>query len=259
MPLTEKLDELSDILAPDYQNAKGFPHIAIKNFFSNDRLLNIVKELDDYDWENSRNVRRNEYCYVVENGQKIYMAGEEGSRKYGSNEMGKFGPNTIQMVDFLTSSEFTKFLEKLTGIPNLISDPKLVGGGIHRIPAGGFLKLHTDFNTQFLNKKKIYRRINLLLYLNEDWKDEWGGHLELWNQNLDQCLEKISPELNNMAIFTITDLSYHGHPDPLACPKDKFRKSIALYYYTEDPPNDYQKDHKTLWQKRKFPGQPPRY
>ena len=82
------------------------------------------------------------------------------------------------------------------------------------------------------------RRINVLIYLNKNWKDSYGGHLEFWNKNMSKCEKKIPPLFNTMAIFSTTDFSNHGHPDPLDCPIEMSRKSIALYYFSSGRPKE---------------------
>ena len=119
---------------------------------------------------------------------------------------------------------------------------------------GGFLKVHSDFNLH--PQLNLNRRLNLLLYLNKDWKEEWGGHLELWDKDMKSCKVKISPNFNKLVIFNTTDYSFHGHPNPLACPEDVTRKSLALYYYTNGRPSNEinpalgESAQTTLYQKR---------
>jgi Rps23 Pro-64 3,4-dihydroxylase Tpa1-like proline 4-hydroxylase len=129
-----------------------------------------------------------------------------------------------------------RFLEDITGIAHLIPDPYLEGGGFHSIGAGGFLKIHADFNWHA--KLNLHRRLNVLLYLNSKWSEDWGGDLELWDQDMTRCVKKITPVINRLVIFSTTDSSFHGHPDPLMCPSDVIRKSIALYYYTAGRPEE---------------------
>ncbi len=112
------------------------------------------------------------------------------------------------------------------------------------IAKGGKLGIHADFNKQPTNG--LDRRVNVLLYLNESWKEEWGGHLELWDSK--ECVTKINPIMNRMVVFNTSSTSFHGHPHPLTCPDDVFRKSLALYYYTEGRPEKTQ-SHGTLFLK----------
>jgi len=144
-------------------------------------------------------------------------------------------PPAIRNVLYaFNSATFLRFLEKLTGVEGLIPDPYFEGGGLHQIEPGGKLGVHVDFNRY--PRFKIDRRLNLLLYLNQDWKDEYGGHLELWDSSGKQCRRKILPVFNRCVVFSTTETSYHGHPHPLTCPEGRTRKSIALYYYTNGRP-----------------------
>ena len=138
------------------------------------------------------------------------------------------------------------FLEKLTGIAGLIPDPHLRGGGLHEIRRGGSLGVHADFN--FYKRLNLFRRLNLLLYLNENWSEEWGGHLELWDRTGKRCMQRIAPIFNRAVIFDTSNFSYHGHPHPLECPDNRSRKSLALYYYTVEAPADEDRTpHTTLF------------
>lgn len=136
-------------------------------------------------------------------------------------------------------------LEKLTGITGIIrNDLKLKGAGVHRILKDGFLKVHTDFNTYESEKYgRLDRRINLLLYLNPNWKDEYNGHLLLCDRFSQKINYKIAPLLNRCVIFNTTKNSLHGHPDPLNIPDNICRESIAIYYYTKNINNiDFEGD-----------------
>jgi hypothetical protein len=153
------------------------------------------------------------------------------------------------IIQFFDSKPFLQFLENLTGIEGLIPDPYYMGGGLHQIERGGKLDIHVDFNRH--PKLRLDRRLNLLLYLNEDWHEEYGGHLELWKRDMSAAAERILPVFNRCVIFNTSEWSYHGHPDPLNCPADRTRKSIALYYYTNGRPEEERAEpHLTLWRQR---------
>ena len=153
-------------------------------------------------------------------------------------------------MHFLNSEPVLKFLQKLTGIKEtLLPDPYFEGGGYHEIKPGGFLKVHADFNKH--RPTNLDRRINFLVYLNKDWEESYGGHFELWNLDMTKAERKILPIFNRVAIFSTISNSYHGHPNPLTCPQDKSRKSIALYYYTNGrPQSEVSKVHSTLFVSR---------
>ena len=145
------------------------------------------------------------------------------------NEM----PNTIKkIINILYSDKFLKILENKFNLSNLEPDWDLIGGGMHQSFNGGFLKVHSDFI--YKRKSKQKRVINLLLYLNSNWKKEWNGSIELWDNDVKNKKFSVSPLLNNVVAFR-TDLdSNHGFPDPVKCPEHESRKSIALYYYVKE-------------------------
>jgi Rps23 Pro-64 3,4-dihydroxylase Tpa1-like proline 4-hydroxylase len=174
-------------------------------------------------------------------------------KKFASKGDADFGPKTRELIYFLQSAPFLQFLQELTSIEEaLLGDPYLIGGGLHEIKRGGLLKVHADFNKHSLTG--LDRRLNVLIYLNRDWKEEYGGHFELWDKEMKVAQQRILPAFNTLAMFSTTDTSYHGHPDPLTCPEGESRKSIALYYYTNGRPatevDSSQSDHSTLFRAR---------
>jgi hypothetical protein len=142
-----------------------------------------------------------------------------------------FPPTLGAVTDELNSAEFVAWLSELTGIPNLIADPMLEGGGLHQSGRGGYLNVHTDFSMHHFHTN-WHRRVNLILYLNPGWLEQWGGSLELWEPRMACCGAKYPPLLNHALIFTTDQSSLHGFPDPQKCPQGVSRKSLALYYYT---------------------------
>jgi len=207
------LETLATQGAPRYQTAKPFSHISFDNFFPEEILEEVLKEfpnINDPQWQ--------EYKSETENG------------KLASSKYEMIPPHARYLLDQLNTPPFLQFLETLTGIKGLIPDPYFVGGGMHQTKPGGWLGIHVDFNKY--EQLDLYRRINVLLYLNKDYNDEYGGHLELWDDDMKTCHEKIAPVFNRLAIFTTSENSHHGHPDELHFPKDMTRKSLAWYYYT---------------------------
>ncbi len=211
-----RYEAMGQELAAKYAAGDPFPHIAIDDFLPRDVAEAVLAEFPEpgqIDWHN----------YNRQTEVKLVCADEQ-----------KFGPVTRQLFYQLNSLPFLRFLEKLTGIGNLIPDPLLRGGGLHQIRRGGLLKLHADFNKH--DSLFLDRRINVLIYLNKDWKEEYGGHFEMWDKDVKRRGDQVLPIFNRMAVFTTTSESFHGHPDPLNCPEDRTRKSIALYYYTNGRP-----------------------
>jgi Rps23 Pro-64 3,4-dihydroxylase Tpa1-like proline 4-hydroxylase len=149
----------------------------------------------------------------------------------------------------MNSHLFINTLEQLTGIIGIIGDPWFRGGGAHVYNRGSNLDVHVDFNWH--THLKLDRRLNALLYLNDRWKDEWNGHLELWDKEMKNCVVKVSPKFNRLVIFETTDTSFHGLPEPLECPENIRRKSMAIYYYSNGrPESEKSEQHSTMFQKR---------
>jgi len=149
-----------------------------------------------------------------------------------------------QFFTDIMSPGFISYLEKLTGIVPLYPDEDLSGGGLHEIYTGGYLNVHADFN--FHPKNHKLRALNLIVYLNPEWKEEWNGQLELWPEHLDSDPVKIAPLMNRAALFRTSETSWHGHPRPLETPGDISRRSLAVYYYT-DWPEGLEQRAKTLY------------
>jgi Rps23 Pro-64 3,4-dihydroxylase Tpa1-like proline 4-hydroxylase len=131
----------------------------------------------------------------------------------------------------VNAPSFLRTLEQLTGIPELLADPELLGGGLHQSLPGAFLDVHVDYN--FHPQTRRHRRLNLLVYLNDAWRPEYEGYLELWEMRRHERLAEIAPLFNRAVLFETNDISYHGHPHPLACPPGMSRKSLAVYYFSE--------------------------
>ncbi len=218
----------------EYAHADPFPSGYYDNFFIPERLKEVLNEFPDL----SKNA---DLKFNDTNQVKLASKGEY-----------RFGERTKEFMHYLNSQPFLEFLTELTGIQNLIPDPFFDGGGCHQIQPGGMLKIHADFNKH--PKTKLDRRLNVLVYLNEDWHEEYGGHFELWDTEMKGVRKKILPLFNRMAIFSTTSDSYHGHPNKLTCPPDRTRKSLALYYYTNGRPEEgissATKDHNTIFKAR---------
>lgn len=220
----------------EYQNNVPFPNIHFNDFFNVDFLDKILAEFK-----------------INEQRDSVFF-NDTNQLKWSSEGESSFGENTRTFIHFLHSEPFLDFLQNLTGIKEtLLPDPYLIGGGLHEIKKDGFLKIHADFNKH--PKTKLDRRINVLIYLNKEWKEEYGGHFELWNKDMTSCERKIKPDFNTLAIFSTSDFSYHGHPNPLLCLETMSRKSIALYYYTNGRPSQDihsgLQEHGTLFKARK--------
>lgn len=212
-----------------YKTANPFPHIIIDNFFYKPELLRLVKE-----WS------------VSQSNPEVHNDREHVRHKLTTPLAPKLPLLTTQFLQSLNQPLFLEFLENLTGIGGLIPDPYFFGGGLHETMHEGFLAIHADFNKHF--KYNLDRRLNLLIYLNESWTDENGGHLELWDSKMLNCDKKILPIFNRMVIFSTTDTSFHGQPSPVNS-VNQSRKSIAIYYYSNGrrEENSIVKEHSTIW------------
>lgn len=207
------LDEQLRSLKQSYHNCHPYPHIAIDHFLTQKSAQTIH--------ENFPLVTDNVWTHYVHFNEK----------KHGLTKK-EFLPKSVQqLIDEMSQPQFIKWLEALTGIENLIPDPDLEGSGLHQTLKNGFLNIHADF-TAHPKRSNWQRRVNVLIYFNKDWKPEWEGALELWDQQMESCVKKISPDFNRAAIFSTGRETYHGSPTPLKCPDHESRKSIAMYYYT---------------------------
>jgi Rps23 Pro-64 3,4-dihydroxylase Tpa1-like proline 4-hydroxylase len=230
LPLA-KMAEIKDATRRAYESAKPFPHFYIDNFFDPALIEQVLSEFPkpgEITWQR------------FDTEQEVKLA---------SSAESSFGPVTRLFLYHLNSITFLDFLTATTGIENLIADACFEGGGLHQIRPGGKLGVHADFNKH--RRFGLDRRLNALLYLNKDWREDYGGHLELWNRDVTQCEAKILPLFNRLAVFGTTDFTYHGHPNPLRCPEGMTRKSLALYYFTNGrPAEEISGEHSTLFKAR---------
>jgi Rps23 Pro-64 3,4-dihydroxylase Tpa1-like proline 4-hydroxylase len=227
----QRLESLAKEKAEEYKNNMPFPHIYLDNFLPEGAAEAALKEFPE-----PKEISWNEFNSSTE-------------RKLAFDVVEKLPSAPRDVLYFLNSRPMLRFLEVLTGIESVIPDPYYVGGGLHQIKPGGNLEVHADFN--YHAKLKLDRRINVLIYLNKDWKEEYGGHFELWNRDMTKAEQRILPVFNRCAIFSTTSFSYHGHPTPLSCPPGRTRKSIATYYYSNGrPEEEVGESHSTLFQQR---------
>jgi Rps23 Pro-64 3,4-dihydroxylase Tpa1-like proline 4-hydroxylase len=230
LPLS-RMNATAESAHTTYINAKPFPHVVFDDFFPStivERVLEEFPKPDAIRWQS------------FDSAEEIKLA---------SAAEASFGPVTRLLMYHLNSITFLEFLSRVTGIENLISDPGFDGGGVHQIVRGGKLGVHADFNRH--RAFGLDRRLNLLLYLNKDWREEYGGHLQLWDRGMSRCEAKVLPIFNRVMVFGTTDFTYHGHPDPLQCPEGMTRKSLALYYFSNGrPAEEVTGEHSTIFRAR---------
>ncbi len=156
-----------------------------------------------------------------------------GNRMVKAESPEVIGRAAQSVLDSLLTPPFVTFVERVTGISDLKPDPTHAWAGIHVSPPGASQVIHRDFRLHPVNG--LYHRVNVLVYLNSDWHEEYGGELELWSPRSSQCGRKVLPVAGTVVIFETTPESYHGVPDPVRCPEGRARLSLASYYYTESP------------------------
>ncbi len=210
-----------------------FPHFCIDNFLNEDFANEVYESFPTYQEAKTM-------------GREFKAVNER--RKIQIPDTSKFAPPMKKLSDLLSSKEYVDMWANLTDIPNLLSDPKLTGGGIHETNSGGHLDVHVDFN--YVEGENVHRRLNILIYFNKDWKEEYGGYLDLWDTDVKKRYGFFEPKFNRACGFITSDISYHG-VTPLTCPSDVMRKSFATYYYTKEAPEGWTGEkHSTLFKAR---------
>ena len=206
---TKKLEE-KELL---FKNAKPFGHVVIDNFLRDDIAEKIFNEFpQDYsDWHKYHNPLEVKYAYDNINGMK---------------------KNTRDTFLALSSSKTIEYFAKITGIKNLEYDPCLHGAGLHAHPRYGRLNIHLDYEKHPMLENKE-RRLNIILFLTKDWKKEWNGDNQLWNEDLTKADVKTDVKFNTAIIFQTNNMSWHGLPEKILCPEGTFRKSLAYYYISD--------------------------
>jgi len=212
----ERWGSVLPALASRYRENTPCPHVLLEDFLDPGIAAKVAGE----------------FPLSASNAWTQYKHANEN--KLGMPKRELFPPTIGAVTDELNSPEFVAWVSELTGIPNLMADPMLEGGGLHQSGPGGYLNVHTDFSMHHFHTH-WHRRVNLILYLNPGWREEWGGSIELWERKMARCGAKYLPLLNHALIFTTDERSLHGFPDPLTCPEGESRKSLALYYYTLEP------------------------
>lgn len=216
----DRLVQLARTHRMHYKNASPFPHIAIDDIFPDSILQKVIEE-------HPESSMGKDGCLIE---RSICLKQATQNLKSAVQEEESMGMYTRVFFSFLKSSIFTKFLEGLTGIQNIIADPHFRGSGLHFTAAGGSLDIHADFNKyqeynldrrvsscsqhHFVSRTHANYltshhnvQVNLFVYLNNDWPDEYGGHLDLWSRDMKTCYERISPKLGRFVVFSSTDFT----------------------------------------------------
>jgi len=208
-------------LAVSHATRSPVPYTIIDNFLPDELFNTLSFEVDflqESDWT------------VFSNG----ASHRKECRNFSST------PRIQSMAYSFQGSTFLKWIEQLTGIEKLVGDPHYRGGGITRMSSGNSLGLHNDFNWN--EQIRLTRRANIILYMNPVWEDSWGGELEFWDFDKTECLVKIAPKPNRLAVWNYDERLIHGHPNPLTCPESVARQNFIQFYYSsnathETPPH----------------------
>ncbi len=214
--------------AEAYKTQRPYPYGGFDDFFPPEVLDRVKEELRD----------------LPEAETNFDRAQEKLKTSYIPERLPQYTRNLFYA---LNSRPFVVFLEELTGIQGLIPDPYFIGAGIHVVANGGHLDIHADFNHH--GKMNLERRLNVLIYLNKDWQEEWGGSFEIWDKDMTGKAKSFVPLFNRMVCFNTTSDSWHGNPATVNSPTGEPRMSIALYYYTASW-DETRKSHSTLFKPR---------
>lgn len=231
MELVNTFDK--EALKQKIRNAQPYPHFYIDNFLEQNFANEIYNSFPSF--QDAQKI-----------GKEFKTVNEQ--KKIQITDASKFPPAIAKLNQLLASPDFVGMISDLMGIPNLLADPDLDGGGIHETNSGGHLDVHIDFN--FLKEKQWHRRLNILIYFNKDWKEEYGGYFDIWDKDVKKCYGAFAPLFNRVFVFETSNISFHG-VRPLACPPDIMRKSFAAYYYTKEAPAHWDgKYHSTIFKPR---------
>ncbi len=214
--------------AEAYQSAEPYHHGCIDNFLPEEVLNKVLQDLE-----------------TLPEAEEGYSRAQENLKfSYIPERLPHYTKNLFYAFN---SRPFILFLEQMTGIKGLIPDPYFMGAGIHKTLNGGHLDIHADFNLH--GPMQVERRLNVLIYLNHDWKEEYGGCFEVWDKAMTQKMASFVPTYNRMVCFSTGSDTFHGNPEPVNHPNGEARQSIALYYYTATW-DATRKEHTTLFKPR---------
>ena len=220
-----------------FKKAKPFPHVVIDNFLSEENAKTLART---YDLQKIRNSKEGWEHFTNENADRHRLEDEY------------FMEEDLKQFARLTNSKyFILFLEELTELKSLIGDPYFMGGGAMASERGGYLKMHIDYNWNA--KLQLFRNLNFLIYLTEDWKEEWGGALDLYSEE-NNSIKSVMPFFNRAIIFQSDSKSYHGQPKKLNCPENKARTLFSSFYYSSKKLDSVNNDpHFTIYKQENSP------
>ena len=219
---------LGEKYAARYQSGEPYHHICLDNFLPMEVIDKVRADVA-----------------TLDEAERSFDAAEEKLKsQYNPDRLPQYTRNLFYVFN---SRPFLMFLEEMTGIKGLIPDPYFIGAGIHKTLNGGYLNIHADFNVH--KPMSLERRLNMLIYLNPPWKEEWGGSFEIWDKPMEKKVASFAPTENRMCCFSTGSDTWHGNPEPVNHPEGLPRLSIALYYYTATW-DDTRVHHSTIFKPR---------
>jgi len=198
-------------LAADFQAGKPYKHLVLDNFLRDDIANRLYEQFPSVDKLTK------------------HWKGMNENKSEGSN-FSDFDPVFSQLRSEIMSPAFGQWMAQVTGIKDVFVTDDNLGTGLHQGSDGSFLDIHVDFNIHAT--RNVHRRLNMLIYLNKNWKDEYGGGMEMWNADMTKMEKIVMPHLNRCLIFETSDISYHGY-SKITLPPGVTRKSFYTYFYTE--------------------------
>ena len=214
-----------EALKREFETARPFPHIVIDDFLEAHFAAEVAAAYPTFEQAKEKGF---EFNFVRER------------RKIQVSDRAHFPEPVARLNEALAAPSFLEDMEYITGIPNLLPDPALGGGGMHVTGSGGRLDVHVDFN--YNEEMNVHRRLNILVYLNPDWDPAWGGQVELWDPQVRTCHRSVDPVLNRCVLFQTSEISFHG-VQPVSPSAPGPRQSFAAYYYTKDAPPAWDGEH----------------
>lgn len=199
-------------LRTEFEQAIPYKHLVIDQFLNAALADQLEQKFPNYELFNKKYDGLNE------------------KKAEGSN-FADFDPLFTDLKSEIMSKEFCEWISAVTGVEQTFVTDDAMGAGLHQGKTGSFLDIHIDFSMHHL--ANVYRRLNLLIFFNKDWKDEWNGHTELWNDDMSACVKKVRPDFNRAVIFQTTGKSYHGY-GKINPPEHITRKSFYTYFYTQN-------------------------
>ena len=223
----ERIDDIRE----NFQKAKPFESVVIDDFLQPE----YAHQLSDL---------------FPDNFQDWYRYDNPIEKKYAFDNIESLSVPLKNYFYFMSSPFMVQLFSNISGIEDIEYDEYLHGAGLHAHPRHGRLQIHLDYEKHPHSGKE--RRLNVILFLSKDWKEEWNGHNELWNQELSECQRKTAVQFNRAILFKTNDISYHGVPEQIQCPENVFRKSLAYYYVSPLSSDTSQKKEKEYRKKATF-------